>query len=64
MTAPTKNRPAPTPTEMAACYFVAALAQDVDARRGVVAEDGTPETRTKVIDLVRERFFGDRDAPA
>lgn len=47
----------PTPTQRAACLFVAALAEDVDARSGVFAHNGTPETRTKVANLVKERFF-------
>jgi hypothetical protein len=51
-----------TPLQMSACLFVGLMAEDVDAQRGIVAPLGTPETRARVIDVVKAAFFsGDHD---
>lgn len=48
-----------TPMQRAAVLFVAALAENVDENRGILATNGTPRTRAKVAALVRKRFFGE-----
>ena len=48
----------PTPAQRAAVLFVAALAEDVDALRGIDQPNGTPETRAAVAGVVMGRFFG------
>jgi|HubBroStandDraft_1064217.scaffolds.fasta_scaffold150244_4 hypothetical protein len=47
----------PTAAQQAACLFIAALAEDVDKRRGIVAKNGTPATRCRIADHVRAQFF-------
>jgi hypothetical protein len=53
------NEPEPTPLQRSACYFVAALAQDIDAKRGIVTQNGTKETQARVIASVQKNCFGD-----
>jgi len=45
-----------TPTEMAAVTFVAALAQHVDEKRGIITQNGTPETQSRIAADLKERF--------
>jgi hypothetical protein len=47
----------PTSLQMSAVYFVAALAEDVDRRRGIVTPNGSKATQAKVIAVVRDAFF-------
>lgn len=51
------RRQKPTELETSAVTFVGFLAQNVDERRGIKTEFGTPETQVKVVAAVKSVFF-------
>jgi hypothetical protein len=51
------RREKPTELETSAVTFAGLLAQNVDERRGINTEFGTPETQVKVVAAVKDVFF-------
>lgn len=51
---PILNAVEPTALELSACVFVAAMAEHVDAKRGVIARGGKRETQRDVARAVKE----------